>query len=82
MFRYIFIFVALVTLPQTTVGQSVPNFCTYIEDKVYTCDYASMVSASDRPIEFTDFGTEPQQLDVTVNGFLPFFGKWTVTELT
>ena len=57
-----------------TRAQTGPNFCTY-NDGVFECDYASMVSPSDRPIDYTGFSQDPQQIEVTVNGFLPYFGK-------
>lgn len=64
----------LLLLPaQWVTAQTGPNFCTYADGK-YTCDYASMGTA-DRPIDYSGFSAEPQRLEITVNGFLPYISK-------
>ncbi|XP_045161800.2 leucine-rich repeat transmembrane protein FLRT3-like [Mercenaria mercenaria] len=66
-------FVVSLVLVTSTRAQTGPNFCTYSEG-VFECNYASMVSTSDRPIDYYGFSEDPQQIEVTVNGFLPYFG--------
>jgi len=62
----------LVLHAQWTSAQSGPNYCTYADEK-FTCDYTSM-GPTYRPIDYTSFTIEPQIIDLTVNGFLPYFG--------
>ncbi|XP_060573711.1 leucine-rich repeat transmembrane protein FLRT3-like isoform X2 [Ruditapes philippinarum] len=72
--RYVFVLILSVAYTQAQTG---PNFCSY-NDGVFECDYASMVSTSDRPIDFNGFSQDPQQIEITVNGFLPYFGDTKV----
>ncbi|XP_052227840.1 uncharacterized protein LOC127842395 [Dreissena polymorpha] len=61
---------------QRTYAQTGPPKCTYSDD-VYICDYQSMASA-ERPIDYTSFSVLPQQIQLNVNGFLPYIGDGRV----
>ena len=69
--------IILIYLSRVVDTQTGPTHCSY-SDGVYTCNYDKMTSTSYRPIPFSDFTTQPQQLILNVNGLLPYFGNTSI----
>ncbi|KAL4220899.1 Leucine-rich repeat transmembrane protein flrt1 [Mactra antiquata] len=65
------------SLLMTSYAQTGPTGCTYV-DGIYDCDYSSLTSPSDRPLDYSQFSVEPQNIELTVSGFLPYFGDASV----
>ena len=57
-----------------TAAQSAHSYCSYVSDNLFECDYSAMSTGASRPIDFTNFSPEPQRLEVTMNGLVPYFG--------
>ena len=60
-------------IPWMTSSQTAPPYCSFQTDR-FVCQYASMPLAN-RPIDYSQFSIPPQILEVSANGFLPYFGK-------
>lgn len=67
---------AVVILVTDVTAQTGPTHCSY-SDGVYECNYYQMTSVTDRPLYFSDFSTQPQQIVLNADGFLPYFGKYS-----
>ncbi|KAH3827560.1 hypothetical protein DPMN_129497 [Dreissena polymorpha] len=74
-FKYAWAIAVLVVLPDIVISASAPSGCTGSDDGWFSCDYAGMTQAADRPIDFADFSPAPLALNVYVNGLLPPIGK-------
>ena len=61
---------------------SAPYYCSYInKDGYFECDYSKMSDVIYRPIDFDQFDPVPQRLKVMVNGYFPYYSRYTFSYL-